>query len=116
MTIDANLDKRLSRIVRRHERMKRNGVVHSVGRDGLIRTRPRLIRPSVPYRGVVVATVLLILFKAVLFAQMGAADYDARIETLRGGTSLEQAGALLLQKEPVTVMLGGYIAEYFFDV
>ncbi|MBT8411257.1 MAG: hypothetical protein KJP02_05610 [Octadecabacter sp.] len=114
MTIDANLDKRLHRIVRRHDRMKRNGVIHSVGRDGLIRTRPRLIRPAEPLRGVALAIGLLMLFKAALFAQVGPLAYDDRVEAMRSGSSLEQAGALLMQKEPVTVMLGGYMKTYVF--
>jgi len=31
MTIDASLDKRLSKVVRAHDKMRRNGVVHRVG-------------------------------------------------------------------------------------
>lgn len=115
MTIDANLDKRLHRIVRRHDRMKRNGVVHRIGRDGLIRTRPRLIRPAVPLRGVALAIGLLMLFKAALFAQVGPLAYDDRVEAMRAGSTLEQAGAWLMQAEPVTVTLGGYMKTYIFD-
>lgn len=115
MTINAELDKRLNRVLRRHERMRRNGVVHRVGRDGLIRTEPRLIRPAVPLRGVAVAAGLFILFKAALFAQVGPAAYDERVEAMRNGSKVQQAGAWLMQAEPATVTLGGYMQTYVFE-
>lgn len=102
MTIDASLDKRLNKIVRNHDRMRNNGVAHRVGRDGLIRSRARLIRPLFPV-------------KALLFAQMGAGNYALKVEELRAGTVVEQAGAVLMQEEPVTVAVGGYLKQYFFQ-
>ncbi|SLN50011.1 hypothetical protein [Pseudooctadecabacter jejudonensis] len=115
MTIDASLNERLRRVVRKHDKMKRNGVVHRVGRDGLIRSRPRLIRPQFPWRGLAVLVGLLILFKSVLFAQIGPNNYDLRVEALRQGTLLEQAGAVVMQPEPVTVAVGGYLKQFFFQ-
>jgi hypothetical protein len=66
-------------------------------------------------RGVALAIGLLMLFKALLFAQVGPLAYDERVEAMRTGSTLEQAGAWLLQKEPVTVLLGGYLKAYVFD-
>ncbi len=115
MTIDASLDKRLRKVVRNHERMKANGVVHRVGRDGLIRSRPRLIRPRFPMKGVVIIAGLFIAFKALMFAQMGAGNYALKVEGLRTGTPVERAGAVLMQEEPLTLALGGYLKQYFFQ-
>lgn len=115
MTIDASLDKRLNKVVRNHERMRRNGVVHRVGRDGLIRSRARLIRPRFPLKGFLVIAALFLAFKALLFAQMGSGNYASKIENLRGGSVLEQAGAMLMQEEPITVAVGGYLKQYFFQ-
>ena len=108
MTIDASLDKRLNKIVRNHDRMRNNGVAHRVGRDGLIRSRARLIRPRFPVKGLFVIALLLL-------AQMGAGNYALKVEELRAGTVVEQAGAVLMQEEPVTVAVGGYLKQYFFQ-
>ena len=115
MTIDASLDKRLRKVVRNHERMRANGVVHRVGRDGLIRSRPRLIRPRFPMKGVLIIAALFIAFKSLMFAQMGAGNYALKVEALRNGGMVERAGAVLMQEEPVTVALGGYLKQYFFQ-
>jgi hypothetical protein len=115
MTIDASLDKRLNKIVRTHTRMQRNGVVHRVGRDGLIRSRPQLIRPRFPIKGALIIVALLIAFKALLFAQLGAGNYAVRVDALRGGSIVEQAGAVIMQEELVTLALGGYLTQYFFQ-
>ena len=115
MTIDASLNDRLRRIVRRHKKMKTNGVVHVVGSDGLIRTRPRLIRPQFPIRGAMLVVAMLILFKSVLYAQVGSLAYEARVDALRGGTWLDQAGAVVLQIEPVTEAVGQFLKPYLFQ-
>lgn len=115
MTVDASLNKRLRRVVRKHERMKMNGTVHKVGRDGLIHTRPRLVKPQFPLKGLIVTLVLLVGFKAVLFAQNDSGNYEATVETLRAGTAVERVGAFVMQEDPVTSALGGYIKQYFFE-
>lgn len=114
MTIDASLDKRLRRVVRKHDKMRTNGVVHRVGRDGLIRSRPRLIRPRFPLKGVLVFAALFIAFKAILVAQLGAGNYALKVDDLRTGGFVEQAGAVLMQADPVTVALGDVLSPYFF--
>ncbi|WP_375280180.1 hypothetical protein [Pseudooctadecabacter sp.] len=115
MTIDASLNERLRKVERKHGKMRRNGVVHKVGRDGLIRSRPRLIRPQVPFKGLLLIVALLITFKSLLFAQIGAGNYALRVDALREGTTLEQMGAFVMQEDPVTVALGGYLKQYFFQ-
>jgi len=115
MTIDASLDKRLNKVVRNRERMRRNGVVHRVGKDGLIRSRPRLVRPLFPLKGALLLVVMFLAFKALLFAQLGAGNYAQKVEELRSGSAIEQAGAVLMQEEPVTVAVGGYLKQFFFQ-
>lgn len=114
MTIDTNLNNRLRRIVRKHERMQRNGVVYRVGSDGLIRSRPRLIRPYAPLKGVMLIAVLFIAFKALIFAQIGPSNYALKVDAMRNGTTIEKIGAALMQEEPVTVAVGGYLKQFFF--
>lgn len=115
MTIDASLDKRLRKVVRNHERMRSKGVVRRVGRDGLIRTRPRFLRPRFPVKGALIVVALLIAFKSLLFAQIGAGNYAVKVEELRAGGVIEQAGAFVMQEEPVTVAVGGYLKQFFFQ-
>lgn len=114
MTISSSLDKRLDKVVRQRAKMRRNGVVHRVGRDGLIRSRARFIRPRFPLQGALVIAVLFMAFKTLLFAQMGAVSYDARVAELRSGNALEQAGAVLMQQDRVSTTVGGLLQRYVF--
>ncbi len=116
MTIDASLDKRINKVVRNHERMRRNGVVRRVGKDGLIRSRPRLVRPAFPLKGAFLIVVIFFAFKALLFAQLGAGNYAEKVEGLRSGSVIEKAGAVLMQEDPVTVAVGGYLKQFFFQI
>lgn len=97
-------DKRLKRIVRRHDRMA-NGVVTSVTADGLIVARPRVYRPKFPLKGLLALVVTGFLFKGFLFASLGAVAYDERVESLRNGSFVEHAGAWIMQPDIATVFI-----------
>lgn len=112
MSIDAQFDKRVRKVVKTHDRMRRNGVVHRVGRDGLIVSRPRLARPRFPLRGVMIILLMGFLFKGLLWAQVGPDGYRDRVEALRGGSTVQQAGAWLMQEEAVTVWIGQTVRPY----
>ena len=114
MTIDASLNTRLRRVERKRERMRRNGVVHRVGPDGLIRARPRLIRLRFPVKSAIAIVLLFMAFKALVFAQGGEGNYALKLEALQTGSLIDQAGAVLMQADPVTVALGGYLQRFFF--
>ena len=115
MTIDASLNARLRRVVRKHDRMKHNGVVHRVGRDGLIRTRPRMFRRGFPLQSFVILAGLFFAFKAIVYAQIGAGNYALKVEELRNGTAIEQVGAFVMQEDPITVAVGDFIKPYVFE-
>ncbi|NBD30572.1 MAG: hypothetical protein GVY31_11115 [Alphaproteobacteria bacterium] len=112
MSFDAGFDKRVNRIVRTHDRIRRNGVVHRVGKDGLIVTRPRIARPRFPLRGVLIVVLLGFAFKGLLWAQIGAVSYNERVAQLREGTVVEKAGAWLLQEDAVTIWIGQQARPY----
>ncbi len=97
-------DKRLKRIVRRHEKMS-NGVVKSVNSDGLIVARPRVFRPRFPLKGLIVVLVLGFIFKGFLLAYLGDEGYAERVARLQGGTLMEQAGAWVMQPDPATAFV-----------
>lgn len=97
-------DKRLKRIVRKHDRMQK-GYVKTVTSDGLIVARPRVYRPKFPLKGLVVLIVAGFLFKGFLFASLGEAAYGERVTSLKTGSVMEQAGAWVMQADPATVMI-----------
>lgn len=102
-------DKRLKRIVRQHDKMA-NGVVRRVNSDGLIVAKPRLYRPRFPLKGLLAVLFLGFLFKGFLFAYLGETAYGERVATLQSGSVLEQAGAWVMQPDPVTVLAADGIA------
>lgn len=114
MIVDPAFSKRLERVVRTHQKMRRNGFVRKVGRDGLIRVRPRLVRPRFPVKGALSVVALLFAFKAVLFAQLGDEPYSQRVADLRTGNAIERAGAVILQEDPLTVQLGRFLDRTIF--
>ncbi len=97
-------DKRLKRIVRRHDRMQ-NGVVKTVTADGLIVERPRVYRPKFPLKGLLAVVVLGFLFKGMVFASLGAEQYAERVAQLQQGSVMEQAGAWIMYPDPATVFV-----------
>ena len=101
-------DERLRRLTRKHRKMA-NGVVHRVGSDGLIRSYPRRRAPRFPLQGLAILIGAAFLFKAFLYATLGAAVYNDRVNLLWGGSIVEQGGAWVMQADPATVWLGDVI-------
>ncbi|MDG2453221.1 hypothetical protein [Thalassobium sp. R2A62] len=94
--------KRLKVIGRKHDRMARNGVVHSVNHDGLIIARARRTKPRFPFKGLALLVLATILFKSLMLFQAGSIAYNERLDLLRGGNVAEAAGAWIMQIDPVT--------------
>ncbi len=95
-------DKRLKRIVRRHDRIQSAGAVKTVTSDGLIVARPRVYRPRFPLKGLLAIVVMGFLFKGVVYASLGTEAYADRIAALQQGSVMEQAGAWIMQADPAT--------------
>jgi len=102
-------DTRLKRLLRRHSKMRDNGIVHKLGRDGLISAYPRRRLPTFPLHGILVLFCAALLYKAFLLAYLGSATYQSRVEQLSGGTVVEQGGAWILQADPATVAVANLI-------
>ena len=99
-------DRRLKRIVRNHQRMS-HGVVHSVNSNGLIVARPRIYNPKFPIKGLLLTVVAMFAFKGFLFASLGAETFDARVAELAAGSTVEKAGAWVMQADMATVAIAG---------
>lgn len=110
---DANLqfDKRVRKIVRGHNRRVANGAVYKMNSDGLIEARPRRRGPRFPLRGLVLLFGAGMLFKGFLLAHLGGIAYNERVGLLAEGTIVEQAGAWVMQPDPVTVQLAEWIGQ-----
>ncbi len=105
-------DKRLRKITRRHRKMS-HGYVTSVNHDGLIIARPRRAGPRFPWKGLMVAAALFLLFKGFLFATLGETTYSERVAKLQQGTIAEQVGAYAMQADPATLFLAQQLTPLF---
>ncbi len=111
-TVHLPFEKRLRTISRRHDRMNRSGVVHSVNHDGLIVARPRRRSLRFPLRGLLLLIAAGFAFKGYLLADLGPATYGDRVSVLQAGTIVEQGGAWLMQADPATVWIAEQINSY----
>ena len=102
-------DRRLKQIVRRHSKMS-NGFVRSVNEQGLIVTRPRLYKPSIPLNGLLMVLAISFLLKGLLLAGLGEAAYAERVAKLQAGSMIEQIGARVMQSDPLTVIVSNGMA------
>ncbi|WP_417257970.1 hypothetical protein [Celeribacter sp.] len=102
-----SLEKRLTRIEAQRRKLAR-GAVYSVNQDGLIVARPRRHTSRRPLRFMFFTLLGALLFKAFVFASLGAVSYNARVEALQEGTLVERIGAWVMTADPTTV----WIAEH----
>lgn len=101
---------RLRRIERIHRRGGGFEAAGTLGRSYYSKLARRSGRSR--FRPVVLGLTMFILFKATLLAHLGAAPYQARLEALRAGHVGEQAGAVLMSVDPLTLTLADLIAPY----
>ncbi|MEL7013752.1 MAG: hypothetical protein AAFO72_10790 [Pseudomonadota bacterium] len=71
--------------------------------EGLIVFRPKRRRASFSVRGLLLLVVGFFLFKGMILAHLGGTVYDLRVEALKQGTVVEQAGAIIMAKDDVTM-------------
>ena len=95
-------DERLKRIDRKRARLS-NGYSAKVTSEGLIVFRPKRRRASFSVRGLLLLIIGFFLFKGMILAHLGGTVYDQRVESLKQGSVIEQAGAFIMAKDDVTV-------------
>lgn len=93
---------RLKRIGQTHRKLS-NGYVTTINHDGLIVAVPRRRRLRVPFAGIALVAIGLIAFKGIVYFQLGAPGYEARVAQLAAGSTVERAGAWIMQADPLTV-------------
>lgn len=102
MTNYAGFEARLKKIDRKRTRMAQ-GYRGSVDKDGLIVFRPSRRQRGIPLRAVVMLIVGFFVFKGMVMAHTGTSIYGERVAALQEGTVIEQAGAFVMQTDPITV-------------
>lgn len=95
-------DERLRLLARKHSAMSR-GYVTRMQPDGLIVAKPRRRSRRVSGRAVFLFLAAFVGFKAFLVANLGPQTYDDRLARLEAGTMVEQAGAFVMQADPLTM-------------
>jgi hypothetical protein len=110
-TADKDFQKRMRQIERRHSKLSK-GYLMTVTHDGLVVPQPRPVNFRLPRRGLIATAVAVVFFKAFALAFLGTAGYDARIATLASGTTSERMGAFLMQADPVSRVVAGWLTPY----
>lgn len=99
---------RIGRIDRVHDRGGGSEAPGTLGMTYYNAHRHRRRFPRWPLT-IVVMLAILFLLKAMLHVTIGPSAYDYKVASLRNGTGLDRAGALLLQADPVTLLLADRI-------
>lgn len=104
-------DRRMRRITRRHTQLSR-GYVTSINDDGLVVAKPRKKIRRGTLRGIAIVVLVLMVFKGFLHNQLGDFAYATRVDGLSQGSMFEQAGAVLMAADPITVWLSGLFGNW----
>ncbi|WP_322866441.1 hypothetical protein U5922_009695 [Aquicoccus sp. G2-2] len=107
-----SFDRRVT-VLKKAHRKGRKAYVPIAGPDGVVYVRkPQSKFANVPFRGLLLLALGLVLFKGLAIAQFGALGYDKRLGSLREGTIIEQAGAWVMQPDRVSLYLAGKVGPY----
>jgi hypothetical protein len=104
-------DRRMRRINRRHTQLSQ-GYVTSINGDGLVVAKPKRKMRRGTLRSLAILVIMMMIFKAVLHANLGAAEYDARVASFANGSVFEKVGAWVMVSDPLTEMMSVRIARY----
>jgi len=108
MSSGVSFEKRLRNVVRNHQRLN-TGAVHSMRDDGLIVARPRVYNPKFPLRGLILLVVTAVLFKAYIYANLGAERFNERVSQLAEGSTIEKVGSWVMQADTVTITIAEFM-------
>lgn len=101
-------NERLHLLSQKHQAMAR-GYTTQMRPDGLIVAQPRRRQVRISGRAVFLFLLAFIGFKAFLVANLGLLTYEDRLGRLNAGTKIEQAGAFVMQADPLTMFVASKI-------
>jgi hypothetical protein len=108
-----DFDNRLRRIQRSRVKLA-NGYVSVVGDYGLIVIKPRRQAARFVLRPFVFLAIGLLVFKSLILAALGQPVYEDRLAALQDGSTIERAGAWVMQIDPVSEGLAAQMRRFFF--
>src|SRR5690606_4433487 len=108
---DKSFARRVNQVMRRHSRLSK-GYLLTVGHDGLVVARPRRLGLRFPLRGLLLAFLTVVGFKAFAFAWLGESGYHERLSALGQGTTAEKLAAWVMQPDPLARTVASAIASY----
>ncbi len=97
-------DQRVHRLNKKHAKLSR-GYRATMRKDGLVVMRPQRVRSAVPAKVLLLSLVGFFAFKAFLLSSLGPTGYQSRVDDLNKGTQVEQAGAWVMQIDPLSQLL-----------
>ncbi len=103
-TKQLEFSQRVHRLNKKHHKMSR-GYRATMRKDGLVVMKPQRVRSAVPAKVLVFCLLGFFGFKAFLLSSLGPTGYQFRIDSLNQGTSVEQAGAWVMQIDPLSEAL-----------
>lgn len=97
-------NQRIHKLNKKHAKMSR-GYRATMRKDGLVVMRPQRVRSAVSAKVLLFCALGFFAFKAFLLSSLGPTGYQYRIDSLNAGTPVEQAGAWIMQVDPVSEFL-----------
>ena len=92
---------RIRRIQRQHRRLA-PGYALTIDKNNLIVPRPQTVTLAFPWKGLFLALVIAMVFKAHVMATLDPQTYDNRLNALARGHVAEQVAAWVMQPDPVS--------------
>jgi len=106
-------DQRVNRLTKKHNKMSR-GYRTTMRSDGLVVMKPQRVRSAVSLKFLVFSFLGVFAFKALLLSNLGPSGYEYRIDSLAQGTPVEQAGAWIMQIDPITQFMATQLNKVLF--
>ncbi|NVO57166.1 hypothetical protein HW561_15335 [Rhodobacteraceae bacterium B1Z28] len=106
-------DQRVNRLTKKHQKMDR-GYRATMRKDGLVIMKPQRVRSAVPAKVLLLSLIGFFAFKAFLLSSLGPTGYQYRIDSLNEGTSVEQAGAWVMQIDPLSQLLSAQLNKVLY--
>ncbi len=112
MRVSKPFDQRVRKIQRQHRALSQ-GYSLKIDRNNLIVPRPRYAVIQFPWKAICIAAIIGLGFKSYVMTTYSADAYAAKIAQLAAGPLLEQAGAFVMQPDPVASAIAGAMRAAF---
>lgn len=103
--------KRLRALQRKNRAMER-GFTTQLRADGLLMVKPKRRPWAISPRSLFFFLAAFVCFKGFALSQVGQVTYDAQVADLAQGTLVEQAGAFVMQSDPLSEFVASHIRNF----